>query len=111
MSAGCVVEARETAAGAVAVVGLEARGSALVGVLNTAAAGLVAVIGEALERRVWVGAGITSPQQWAGLRFGLSPQRAHRLVVVAEALRGLPLVAAAFAAGEIGEDHVAAIAA
>ena len=89
---------------------LEARGAELAGVMHAAAAGLVAVIAEALASGVWCGPGIVSPEQWAGLRFGLSPHRARRMVASARGLVGLDAVRAAFAAGELSEDQVAEIA-
>jgi hypothetical protein len=91
------------------VKGLEARGSALVGVVNAATAALVGVIADALVCEAWRGHGINTPEHWAGLRFGLSPQRARRLVAAARALAVLPQCRAAFGAGEISEDHVAVI--
>jgi hypothetical protein len=100
----------ETAVASETMKALEARGAALAGLLNTATAGLVEVIAEALTTGAWQGWGIVSPEQWAALRFGLSPARARRLVAAARAVPALPAVRAAFAAGELSEDHVAAIA-
>jgi hypothetical protein len=89
---------------------LEERGAELMGVINAATAGLVQVIADALERDLWRGWGINTPEHWAGLRFGLSRHRARRLVAAARALAALPEVRAAFTAGELSEDHVAVIA-
>jgi hypothetical protein len=58
---------------------------------------------------VWHGYGIKSPEHWAAVRFGVSAAHASRLVAAAQGLRELPKTRAAFAAGEITEDHVAAI--
>ena len=90
---------------------LEARGAELAGVLNAAAAGLVAVIADALVTEVWQGHGINSPEHWVSLRFGLGPHRARRYVAAARALAVLPACRAAYVAGEISEDHVAALVA
>jgi hypothetical protein len=79
------------------------------GVLNTAAAALVGVIADALAHDAWQGFGIVSPEHWVRLRFGLNQTRARRLVAAARALTALPQVRAAFAAGELTEDHVGEI--
>src|SRR5690606_11796104 len=81
-----------------------------VGLLNAATAQLVRVIARALETGAWSGWGINTPEHWVGLRFGVSPSRAKRLVAAAEALTRLPEVAEAFDAGELTEDLVAVIA-
>jgi hypothetical protein len=88
---------------------LEARGRELAGLLNAATAALVAVIAEALDTEAWRGWGINTPEHWAALRFGLTARRARRLVAAANALRALPHVRAAFAAGELSEDLVEVI--
>ncbi|HEX7094780.1 MAG TPA: DUF222 domain-containing protein [Acidimicrobiales bacterium] len=88
---------------------IEAEAASWVGILNAATAALVELVAEALEGDRWAGFGITSPEHWAALRFGLSRARAARLVAAARALRKLPQTAAAFAAGELSEDQVAAI--
>jgi hypothetical protein len=88
---------------------LQERGRRLAGVINAAAAGLVAVVAEALETDAWAGWGINTPTHWVGLRFGVSSWRAKRLVAAAIELRDLPVCRAAFEAGEISEDHVAVI--
>jgi hypothetical protein len=78
-------------------------------VLNVTTARLVEVIGEVLVDDLWRSYGFRSPEHWVGLKFGLAPRRAGRLVAAARALRGLPACSEAFAAGEISEDHVAEI--
>ena len=88
---------------------LQERGRRLAGVINAAAAGLVAVVAEALETDAWCGWGIDTPTHWVGLRFGVSSAHAKRLVAAAVELRDLPVCRAAFEAGEISEDHVAVI--
>jgi hypothetical protein len=99
----------ESAAGFATIRVLEQRGAALAGVVHAATAALVEVIAEALEGDAWQGYGIVTPEQWAALRFGLSAPRARRLVAAARALPALPAVRAAFAAGELSEDHLAQI--
>jgi hypothetical protein len=89
---------------------LEDRGRELAGLMNAAVAGLVAVIAEALDDGAWQGWGIHTPEHWAALRFGLAAPRARRLVAAARALKTLPQVRTAFAAGELSEDLVAVIA-
>lgn len=89
---------------------LEKRAASLAGVIAAATAEQVELIAEVLEADLWVGWGITSPEHWVALRCGVSPSRARRLVAAARRLADLPQVRAAFAAGEITEDHVAEIA-
>jgi hypothetical protein len=108
--AGVVTAGVVKAAGGVRGAELEARGARLVGVLNAASAGVVEVIAAAVAEGVWAGDGIRSPQHWASLRFGLSAGRAARLVAAARVVADLPRVGEAYAAGGIGEDHVAEIA-
>jgi hypothetical protein len=89
---------------------LEAEGASLAGIMAAAAGGLVGLIAEALEHGYWHGDGdFRSPEHWAAVRFGLGPARARRLVAAARALVALPEIRAAFAAGELTEDHVAEI--
>lgn len=88
---------------------LEARGAELAGVLAVAAAGLVEVLAEAITTEAWRGYGIRSVEHWAAVRFALSSGRARRLVAAAHGLATLPACRQAFAAGEITEDHVAAV--
>src|SRR5829696_7215802 len=95
--------------GPVGVDAVEALGAALVGVMNAASAGLVAVIADALVCEAWQGWGINSPEHWVQLRFGLSRSRAHKYVAAARALSVLPACRAAYGAGALSEDHVAAI--
>jgi hypothetical protein len=78
--------------------------------VRSATAGLVEVIAEALADDLWFGYGILSPEHWVALRFGVSRRRAARLVASARALVDLPACRAAFAAGEVTEDHVWVIA-
>ena len=85
---------------------LERRGAELAGVLATATAGLVEVLTEAVESGLWEGEGFRSVEHWAAVRFGLSGSHAASLVRAAKILPALPACAAAFRAGEIGEDHV-----
>jgi hypothetical protein len=88
---------------------VEARGAELAGVLARAAAELVEVVAQALTDGLWKGEGFRSAEHWVGLRFGLSPRRARQIVAAALALPDLPACSAAFASGEISEDHVAEI--
>ncbi len=88
---------------------VERRASDLMGVISAATAELVDVLADALDRKVWHGYGIKSPEHWASVRFGVSASHASRLVAAARELRDLPKIRAAFAAGEITEDHVAVI--
>src|SRR5690606_11126244 len=79
-------------------------------IADAATAALIATIGEALEDDRWCGPGFVSIEHWAGLRFGLSRARARRYVSIARVMHRLPLIAAAFAAGELSECHLAVIA-
>jgi len=88
---------------------VERRASALMGLISAATAELVELLADVLDRDVWHGFGIKSPEHWAAVRFGVSAAHASRLVAAAQGLRELPKTRAAFAAGEITEDHVAAI--
>lgn len=49
---------------------IEERLSALVGVMNAAAAELVELIAEVMERELWRGWGINTPEHWVTLRCG-----------------------------------------
>lgn len=83
--------------------------SELAGVVSAATAETVEVVADAIERRIWEGWGINSPEHWVALRCGVSSAHARRLVGAARGLRDLPEIRKAFAAGELTEDHVAVI--
>src|SRR5215475_4964929 len=89
---------------------LEERAASLAGVIAAATAAQVELIAEVLEAGLWSGFGITTPEHWVALRCGVSSSHARRLVAAARWLTDLPQVRAAFAAGEITEDHVGEIA-
>ncbi len=93
----------------VEIMEVEGRLASLAGVIAAATAEQVELIAGALQSEAWHGAGIVSPEQWVGLRCGVSPAHARRLVAAARGLAELPLVQAAFAVGELTEDHVAEI--
>ena len=84
-------------------------GAELMGVLNVATAGLIAVIADALVTEAWRGWGIHSPEHWVTLRFGIGPWRAKRLVIVARALAVFSSRRQAFATGQLSEDHIGVI--
>jgi hypothetical protein len=88
---------------------IEADAAAAIGVLNATTARLVAIIGEVLAEGLWQSSGFRSAEHWVGLKFGLAPRRAARLVRAARVLQDLPECSTAFAAGEISEDHVGEI--
>ena len=62
-----------------------------------------------LETGAWQGWGIRSPEQWVAWKCGVSPRRAHTLVVMASRLAALPETRAALEAGELSEDSVALV--
>jgi len=84
------------------VMAIEARASRLMGLVSAATAELVDLLADVLDGNAWHGYGIKSPEHWTALRFGVSASHASRLVAAAQGLQ-------AFGAGEITEDHVAAI--
>src|SRR5690348_13877237 len=70
---------------------------------------LVALIGELDVRGAWGGQGLLSCAHWLTWRCGLGLTAARERVRVARALRDLPAVAAAFAAGGLTWTQVRAI--
>jgi hypothetical protein len=109
-SSGSVRVAPEVLARNARIAELEAEGASLAGIMAAAAGDLVGLITEALEHGFWCGDGdFRSPEHWAAIRFGLGPARARRLVAAARRLVELPVIRAAFVAGELTEDHVAEI--
>jgi len=88
---------------------VEAEIAEVCGILHASSAWLVRLIGRVLETEAWQGFGIRSAEQWVAWKCGVSPGRARRLVSMARRLVELPETAAAFAAGELGEDSVALI--
>src|SRR5674476_219326 len=70
---------------------------------------LLAYIGEFDERRAWAVHGILSCGHWLSWRLGMGPNAASERVRVARALRGLPGMFAAFAAGRLSYTQVRAI--
>ena len=90
---------------------VEGRVAEMVGVVNTAVAGLVALVTDVLDRGAWEGHGIRSPEHWLTWQTGVSPARARTLVAIARRLPELPATRAAFERGELTEDQVRLICA
>ena len=70
---------------------------------------LLTLIGEFDRREAWGGPGMLSCAHWLSWRVGMGLKAAHERVRVARALRGLPLVAAAFSEGRLSWTKVRAI--
>ncbi|MDQ2722731.1 MAG: HNH endonuclease [Actinomycetota bacterium] len=70
---------------------------------------LLTLIGEFDRREAWSGPGLLSCAHWLSWRLGVGLTAAHERVRVARALKGLPLVAAAFGAGRLSWTQVRAI--
>src|SRR3954447_2750815 len=77
--------------------------------LAAATAAWLRLVAEFDRREGWTGIGIASCAQWLAWQCGLSPGTAREHVRVARALTGLPLIAAAFAAGRISYAKVRAV--
>src|SRR5438270_3530791 len=77
--------------------------------LHAATARFLLLIGEFDAREAWGAHGIKSCAHWLSWRCGLSPEAAREHVRVARALRGLPLITAAFARGELSYSKVRAL--
>ena len=82
--------------------------SELAGVVNVAVAEMVDLVAQADEGGVWEG--YRSIGQWLLLHAGASSSRAAKWVTMAHQLAERPVLRAAFAAGELSEDQVAAVA-
>jgi hypothetical protein len=79
------------------------------GQLNVAHARLVELTAEAIDTGGWQGIGLRSPAHWLAWQTGLSPSRAAEIVQIATRRRELPVTIAAFDAGALAVDQVAAV--
>lgn len=77
--------------------------------LAAATAAWLRLVAEFDERGGWHGVGITSCAHWLAWQCGMAPVTAREHVRVARALRGLPRIAAAFAAGRLSYAKVRAV--
>src|SRR3954452_18384585 len=77
--------------------------------LAAATAAWLRLIAEFDERGGWHGIGIASCGHWLSWQCGLGPGAAREHVRVARALRGLPLIEAAFADGRLSYSKVRAL--
>jgi len=77
--------------------------------LAAATAAWIALIDEFDAREGWGGYGIRSCAHWLSWQCGLSPGAAREHVRVARALRGLPVIAAAFEEGRLSYAKVRAL--
>src|SRR3954468_2296105 len=77
--------------------------------LAAATAAWLRLVAEFDQRGGWHGVGITSCRHWLARQCGLSPGAAREHVRVARALRGLPRIEAAFAAGRLSYSKVRAL--
>src|SRR6476469_1503107 len=77
--------------------------------LAAATAAWLRLVAEFDERGGWHGYGIQSCGHWLAWQCGLSPGAAREHVRVARALRGLPLIEAAFAEGRLSYSKVRAL--
>lgn len=81
----------------------------LAGRLAAAQSRFLTLLAEFDDRAGWAGPGLKSCAHWLSWRIGMSLRTAHEHVRVAHALRRLPLVAEAFAAGKLSYSKVRAI--
>src|SRR3954468_11786925 len=88
---------------------LEAEIAQTCGLMNATAARLVRLIARVLETGTWQVSGVHSASQWVAWQCGVSPARARSLGAMARRADELPVVTAAFQAGELCEDQVAVI--
>jgi len=77
--------------------------------LTAATAAWLVLVAEFDEREGWHGVGILSCAHWLAWRCGLTPGTARQHVRVARALRTLPVIATAFASGELSYSKVRAL--
>ena len=77
--------------------------------LAAATAAWLRLVAEFDEREGWRGVGITSCAHWLAWKCALTPGTARQHVRVARAMRGLPLIAAAFETGELSYSKVRAL--
>jgi hypothetical protein len=62
------------------------------------------------QEEVWRGSGARDMAHWLQIRYGISGWKARRWIAAAHALEELPVIAEAFARGEIGLDKVVELA-
>lgn len=75
--------------------------------INAATARFVSLVDEHARAEMWTEHdGCSSPAYFLSWQTGLTPHAARDMLGVAQALRDLPLVRAAFAAGELGFEQV-----
>src|SRR3954454_13730637 len=77
--------------------------------LAAATAAWLRLVAEFDERNGWFGVGIRSCAEWLAWQCGLAPGTAREHVRVARALRVLPRIEAAFAAGRLSYSKVRAL--
>src|SRR5215218_755636 len=77
--------------------------------LAAATAAWLRLVAEFDERGGWHGVGIASCAHWLAWQCGMSPVTAREHVRVARALRGLPVIGAAFDAGRLSYAKVRAL--
>jgi hypothetical protein len=77
--------------------------------LAAATASWLRLVAEFDARGVWHGVGIQSCAHWLAWQCGMGPGAAREHVRVARALRGLPRIEAAFAAGRLSYSKVRAL--
>src|SRR5687768_16928625 len=77
--------------------------------LAAATAAWLRLVAEFDERGGWHGVGINSCGHWLAWQCGMSPVTGREHVRVARALRGLPLIAAAFGKGRLSYAKVRAV--
>jgi hypothetical protein len=88
---------------------LESELLGLAGHIAAAEARFLQLLGEFDERGGWVGDGIRSCAHWLSWRAGMSLRTAVERLRVAHALRNLPSISEAFAAGRVSYSKVRAI--
>lgn len=90
---------------------VEARVAELMGTINLATAALVDVIADVVERDTWgTAGGIRTAEHWVQWQCGVSPARAANLVQMARRQHEFPTTHELFAAGQLTEDTMAAVA-
>lgn len=89
---------------------IEADVAAAVGVLNAAHGRLVELAADLIERELWRGVGIKSPEHWLCWKAGLSPQRARQLPAIARRRGELPATVDTLSRGAVSLEQVAVVA-
>src|SRR5688572_4435802 len=89
---------------------IERRMAEVQGIINAQQAELARLTGLADALDLWNGPGLRSLSQWVAWRTGAGIGTARAMAKIVERAEELPVTGAAFAAGELSLDQVAAVA-